>query len=128
VSLGEIELGYLTAQKSTKAAVAHENKPCYFNKQKIASMQMTGSDQPYMRESHGLLQAIWQRWKKFGRKLGDVQARLLLSLLYFTIFVPFALVVRWLCDPLSIKPRAQRGWRAKTEPKGSPMERALNQF
>jgi len=90
-------------------------------------MQMTGSDKPYMRESHGLLQAIWQGWKKFGRKLGDVQARLLLSLLYFTVFVPFALVLRWLCDPLSIK-RHQQGWRAKTEPKGSPMERALNQF
>ena len=91
-------------------------------------MQMTGSDKPHTGESHGLLQAIWQRWKKFGRKLGDVQARLLLSLLYFTIFTPFALVVRWLCDPLSIKPRAQRGWCAKTEPKGSAMARALNQF
>jgi hypothetical protein len=128
VSLGEIELGYLTAQKSTKAAVAHENKPCYFNKQKIASMQMTGSDQPYMRESHGLLQAIWQRWKKFGRKLGDVQARLLLSLLYFTIFAPFSLVVRWLCDPLGIKTVVSRGWGDRSEQSGSPLERASRQF
>ncbi len=91
-------------------------------------MQMTGSDQPYMGESRSLLQAMWERWKKFGRKLGDVQARLLLSLLYFTIFAPFALVVRWLCDPLSIKPRTPQGWRAKTELKGSHMDRALNQF
>jgi len=90
-------------------------------------MQMTGSEKPHTGESHGLLQAIWERWKKFGRKLGDVQARLLLSLLYFTIIAPFALVVRWLCDPLSIKPH-QQGWRAKAEAKGSPMDRALNQF
>jgi len=88
---------------------------------------MTGSEKPHTGESHGLLQAIWERWKKFGRKLGDVQARLLLSLLYFTIIAPFALVVRWLCDPLSIKPH-QQGWRAKAEAKGSPMDRALNQF
>jgi hypothetical protein len=90
-------------------------------------MQMTGSEKPHTGESRGLLQAIWERWKKFGRKLGDVQARLLLSLLYFTIFVPFSLIVRWLCDPLSIKPH-QQGWRAKADTKGSSMDRALNQF
>jgi len=91
-------------------------------------MQMTGSDKPHMRESHGLLQAIWQGWKKFGRKLGDVQARLLLSLLYFTVFVPFALVLRWFCDPLGIKTAASRGWGDRSEKSGSPLERASRQF
>ena len=90
-------------------------------------MRTNGPNNTTIREPRGLAQAIWQRWKKFGRKVGDIQARLLLSLLYFTIFTPFALVVRWFCDPLSIKLH-QQGWRAKAETKESAMNRALTQF
>jgi hypothetical protein len=40
---------------------------------------------------------------------------------------PFALIVRFATDPLSIK-RQQQSWRTKVETKGSPMDCALNQF
>jgi hypothetical protein len=73
------------------------------------------------------MKKLWENWKKLAKKIGDFQARLILTVLYFVIVAPFALIVRFAADPLSIKPH-QEGWRAKTEPKGSPMERALNQF
>ena len=59
--------------------------------------------------------------------MGDFQARLILTVLYFVIVAPFALIVRFAADPLSIKPRHQ-SWRLKGEAKGVPMDRALNQF
>jgi hypothetical protein len=73
------------------------------------------------------MKKLWENWKKLAKKIGDFQARLILTVLYFVIVAPFALIVRFAADPLSIKPH-QEGWRAKAETKGSPMERALNQF
>ena len=70
---------------------------------------------------------LLERWKRFGKWLGDFQARLILTVLYFVIVAPFALIVRFAADPLSIKPH-QQGWRLKAESKGAPMDRALNQF
>ncbi|MBN2303277.1 MAG: hypothetical protein JXQ72_02290 [Anaerolineae bacterium] len=45
----------------------------------------------------------WSRWKIIGDVFGDFQARLFAVLFYFTIFVPFALGVRLLSDPLRIR-------------------------
>ncbi len=73
------------------------------------------------------MKILWEYWKRFGRRVADFQARLILTVLYFVVMAPFALIVRFAADPLSIKPH-QRGWHAKTEAKGSPMNRALNQF
>lgn len=50
-----------------------------------------------------LLRKIWQAWKRFGQFLGDVLARVVLSLFYFTVFVPFGLGVTLLSDPLRVR-------------------------
>lgn len=50
-----------------------------------------------------LLRKIWQAWKRFGQFLGDVLARVVLTLFYFTVFVPFGLGVTLLSDPLRIR-------------------------
>lgn len=71
--------------------------------------------------------ALLNWWKRFGRRLGDFQARALLIVFYFVFLGPFALVVRWLSDPLTIKARSPKGWRGKDARKGSPLERALAQ-
>ena len=71
---------------------------------------------------------LWSGWKRFAKKIGDFQARLILTIFYFIIIGPFALIVRWAADPLSLKKGAQHGWRVKTNGEDHPMERALNQF
>src|SRR5262249_37750725 len=48
------------------------------------------------------LRRLWQGWKRFGRKMGDFQARIFLTIFYFVILAPFALVMR-LADPLGLK-------------------------
>ena len=62
------------------------------------------------------------------KAIGDFQARLILSVFYFIIVGPFALILRWAADPLSLKKGAQQTWRVKTESKDPPLKRAMNQF
>ena len=71
---------------------------------------------------------LWERWKRIAKAIGDFQARLILSVFYFIIVGPFALILRWAADPLSLKKGAQQTWRVKTESKDPPLKRAMNQF
>jgi hypothetical protein len=71
---------------------------------------------------------LWQRWKRIAKAIGDFQARLILSVVYFIIVAPFALILRWAADPLSLKKGAGQAWRVKSESKDPPLKRAMNQF
>lgn len=70
----------------------------------------------------------WEWWKRVARKIGDFQARIILTIFYFVILGPFALAVRLGTDPLAIKANTLRGWHPKTEGKESLMEQAKRQF
>jgi hypothetical protein len=61
-----------------------------------------------------------------ARRIGDVQARILLSVFYFVIMAPFALVLRR-GDPLAIRPGAARGWRPRDAGALSTAEQARRQ-
>ena len=74
------------------------------------------------------MRRFWEEWKRIAKRIGDFQARVILSLLYFVVIGPFALVVRCGADPLSLKKGAHQGWRLKAEAKDSSMKRAMNQF
>ncbi len=62
----------------------------------------------------GLLKKIWEGWKAFGRFMGNMVARVVLSLFYFTVFVPFGIGVRLFSDPLQIKGERPNGWQERT--------------
>lgn len=73
-----------------------------------------------------LRRIAWARWKIIGDVYGDFQARFFAVLFYCTIFVPFALAVRLLSDPLRIrKPPAT--WLERA-PVGSSLDEARRQF
>jgi hypothetical protein len=75
-----------------------------------------------------MMKHIWQKWQGVARRIGDIQARLILTLLYFVLIGPFALIVRWGADPLSLKTGGLQGWRLKGDVKDPAMKRAMNQF
>ena len=52
----------------------------------------------------------WQAWKRFGKFMGDLIGRLVLTVFYFTLFMPFGLGVRLLGDPLAIRPLSRAKW------------------
>ena len=51
------------------------------------------------------LKALWSAWKRLARKIGNFQARVLLTILYAIVVLPFGVVVRLFADPLQIKRR-----------------------
>jgi hypothetical protein len=51
--------------------------------------------------------AIWQRWKQFALRVASVQVRILLALVYATVLLPFALILR-----LTSNPFRGSGWHA----------------
>jgi hypothetical protein len=56
------------------------------------------------------LRTAWQLWKRIALVIGDFIARVVLTIFYFTLFVPFGLGVRLLSDPLAIKHRPEVNW------------------
>ena len=74
------------------------------------------------------MKVFWKKWQRVAKRIGDFQARLILTVFYFIIIGPFALIVRWGADPLSLKKNAHQGWRVKADTEGSPIKRAMNQF
>jgi hypothetical protein len=52
-----------------------------------------------------LLKRAWAAWKAFGHKVGNFQARVLLTIFYGVLMLPFGLAARLFSDPLRIKKR-----------------------
>ncbi len=77
----------------------------------------------------GAGRSLWEWWRRAGKAIGDIQARVLLMLFYFVILAPFALAVRWGSDPLTLKAGAPRGWHpTRGEETNSLLDRATRQF
>ncbi|MBE7552907.1 MAG: hypothetical protein HS126_17690 [Anaerolineales bacterium] len=56
---------------------------------------------------------FWQGWKVFGHFLGNLLARVVLTIFYFTVFVPFAVGVRLFSDPLYLKTMPAKLWHSR---------------
>jgi hypothetical protein len=80
------------------------------------------------REQPSLPRRIWNGWKRVARKIGDFQARVILSVFYFLVLAPFALVSRLSGDSLAARQAAAHGWIPKPARAGNPMEEASKQF
>lgn len=50
----------------------------------------------------------WRAWSRLAHKIGNFQARVLLTLLYAILVLPFGMIVRLFADPLRIKKRPDR--------------------
>ena len=74
------------------------------------------------------LSVVWEAWKRVAKKIGDIQARIILTIFYIFIVGPFALAIRWFGDPLAIKAGTRKGWRLRTNNDTASVERASQQF
>ena len=75
-----------------------------------------------------LARRVWAGWKRFGRRMGDAQARAFLTTFYFIVLTPFALAVRAFADPLAVKASTPKGWRTRSGSDAPTLERARQQF
>jgi hypothetical protein len=51
------------------------------------------------------LKKLWEVWKELAHKIANFQARVLLTLMYSILVLPFGLMVRWFSDSLHTKKR-----------------------
>lgn len=54
------------------------------------------------------LKALWSAWKRLAHKIGNFQARVILTVLYAIVILPFGLAARLFSDPLKIKNRPEK--------------------
>jgi hypothetical protein len=54
------------------------------------------------------LKRLWAAWTRLAHKIGTFQARVLLTVLYALLVLPFGIIVRVFADPLRIKKRPTR--------------------
>jgi len=52
-----------------------------------------------------LVKRAWEAWKRFAFWLGDKQATLIYTVLYFVLVGPIAIVRRAIADPLQVRAR-----------------------
>src|ERR1043166_7820042 len=75
------------------------------------------------RASHG-----WSRWKAVSQKVADVQARIFLTIFYFTLMAPFGLVFGLIKDPLRVKQRPAGTYWLERKPTSDKLADAHRQF
>ncbi len=54
------------------------------------------------------LKKLWAAWKRIAHRIGDFQARVLLTLIYALLVLPFGLAIRLFSDSLKIKKRSAK--------------------
>jgi hypothetical protein len=50
------------------------------------------------------LRRFWTEWQKLAADIGDFQARLVLTVFYWTVMLPFGLLVRLVLRPMQTRP------------------------
>jgi hypothetical protein len=65
------------------------------------------------------MKKLWEAWKLIARAIGNFQSHVLLTVFYFGLLGPIALVHRTLADPLELKIGSRRrGWTARPSDPG----------
>lgn len=74
-----------------------------------------------------MLRRAWTAWKELAGYIGEFQARLLLTVFYFTVAVPFGVLAR-VVDPLRLRTRGQRSAWVLRPPREENLSAARRQF
>jgi len=75
------------------------------------------------RATHG-----WSRWKELSQKAADVQARVFLTIFYFTLMAPFGLVFGLMKGPPRVKHRPTGTYWVDRKPVSESLADAHRQF
>ncbi len=71
---------------------------------------------------------IWEVWKRIGKPIGDFIGRAFLTIFFFTIFLPFALLVRLFKDPLLIRSKKINTFWIVRNSSNPSLEDSLRQY
>jgi len=87
----------------------------------VQSVMLSEGELPFFKR-------LTRRWKRFAVQIGDFQSRVILGYFYFTVVLPFGLLVRLAIDPLRLRrPPARSLWIERPAASGE-VEDARRQF
>jgi len=98
---------------------------------KSATLCLEASSSPHQKEwirTMNVFKTIWKHWKNIGHKIGNFQARLILTFFYFVLVAPFAVIVRFGAKPLRLKICHSSNWLHIEIGAEDAMVRARRQF
>lgn len=73
------------------------------------------------------LQKFWKAWQRFGKFIGNIVGRVILSIFYFTVLLPFGLGATLFGDLLGLKKKSTANWETRESPPAT-LEEAQRQF
>jgi hypothetical protein len=76
----------------------------------------------------GITRAAWNAWKSRTHDIAEFQSRFLLTVFYFTVLVPFALLTRLFSDPLRLRRHAPGTAWCTWAARDSSIDAARRQF
>lgn len=56
------------------------------------------------------LRKLWEAWKAFAYHVANIQARILLAIVYVLAVAPVAIIARLFHDPLRLRERPENMW------------------
>ena len=59
---------------------------------------------------------VWKHVMKVARFVGHIQAAILLTLFYFIVLAPVALLYQLVADPLHLRRSSASAWQSKPQP------------
>ncbi len=71
---------------------------------------------------------LWEGWKVIAFKIGLVQSRILLTVLYVIVVAPFGIMVRVFSDPLGTRRTGRNTYYLATESRARGVEDARRQY
>ena len=73
------------------------------------------------------MKKLWEHWKRIAKKIGNFNARVLMTIFYFLFFSWLSIPVK-VKDPLTIRGKKKAGWTPRPTEEVTPMEQAVRQF
>ena len=74
------------------------------------------------------LKKLWRGWMRFGHFMGDIVGRVVMTVFYFTLLLPFGVIITLFGDPLDMKHKDTAPlWHARTTGDRN-LEEARRQF
>jgi hypothetical protein len=72
-----------------------------------------------------LIAGLWKRWLKIAAVIGEVQALIIFTAIYFLVVAPIALAMKLISDPLAYRSRKRSSfWVARNGGHGMTLEEA----
>ena len=74
-----------------------------------------------------ILKALWRGWMRFAEFFGNFMSRFIMTVMYFTLFLPVGVIFRLFGDPLNIRRPSGSNWQPGA-PRPGTLTEACQQF